>query len=147
VKVGLGRFPGYLLALDAEREGPPDDVVFGFGPGRLLVLDAEREGPPVEASLGFGPGRLLVGDVKRDEVPEEASLGFGLGRLFVLDAQRDGVLGDGSLGIFSVCVLTWCTGLEGAAEISDRCRRSFASSSVRYRVFPGSSFPRFNGPN
>ena len=52
VKVGLGRFPGYLLALDAEREGPPDDVVFGFGPGRLLVLDAEREGPPVEASLG-----------------------------------------------------------------------------------------------
>ncbi|MFA9562359.1 MAG: hypothetical protein ACERKU_08500, partial [Nitrospirota bacterium] len=67
-----------------------------------------------------------MGDVKRDEVPEEASLGFGLGRLFVLDAQRDGVLGDGSLGVFSACVLTWCIGLEDAAEISDRCRRSFA---------------------
>ena len=97
--------------------------------------------------LGFGPGFLLVGDVVRERVSEEVSLGFGLGFFFVLAAQRDGVPDDGGLVFFIGCFLIWVPAFVGESEISARCRRSLASSSVRYRVFPGSSFPRFRGPN
>ena len=52
-----------------------------------------------------------------------------------------------AFGLFRRGLLVLGVVPEGVPESDNKCRRSFASLSVRKRVLPGSNFPRFNGPN
>ena len=68
-------------------------------------------------------------------------MGFGFakrGRAEIVDLVE---------GNSSVLLLGWpCKG-GGVSGAINKWRRSFASLSVKYRVWPGGRVPRFSGPN
>ena len=103
--------------------------------GRLLGARVGQVGRAWAVGLEGACGLLLLGPVGVARRGRAEAAGLDVGNFSVL-----------LIGCL-VGILGCLVGIRGVSGAMSKWRKSFASLSVKYRVWPGGRVPRFRGPN